>query len=90
MIAFEIVVGLVMVGVGVGGLAAIAGGLRNIPTLFRSLPPMAIVSRLAPLLVTLGLLWIPLSGAVMAIMGAPWARAYLDLRPPRDVAATFA
>ena len=89
MIALEIVIGLLMVVIGIGGLAAIAGGLRNVPTLFQSLPPMGIVSKLAPLLAALVLLWIPLSGAILAILGAPWARVYLDLKPPRDIASTF-
>lgn len=90
MMALEIVIGLLMVAIGVGGLAAIAGGLRNVPTLFQTLQPMGIVGKLAPLLAALALLWIPLSGAILAIIGAPWARAYLDLKPPRDIASTFA
>lgn len=89
-IALEIVIGLFMVLIGVGGLAALAGGLRNVPTLFQTLPPMGVAGKLAPLLAALVLLWIPLSGAIMAIVGAPWARAYLDLKPPRDIASTFA
>ena len=37
------------------------------------------------------LMFIPLYGAALAIGGAPWARAYLDLRqmPDTDVAQVF-
>lgn len=91
LVAIEIVIGIVMVAVGVGALASVAGGLRNIPTLFQSAPSLPVLlGRLAPVLAIGALVWIPISGGIMAIMGAPWARAYLDLKPPRDIAATFA
>ena len=53
-------------------------------------PPIAghSSSNIWPILVVAGLVTIPLNGGVLAIIGAPWARAYRDLAQP-DVAATF-
>ncbi len=42
------------------------------------------------MLAIMAVLWVPLSGCLAAVMGAPWARAYRDLRPKRDIAETFA
>jgi hypothetical protein len=49
-----------------------------------------LLGRLAPLLVVLAVVGVPLYGCVLAITGAPWARAYRDLEPRGDVAETFA
>ena len=86
--AAELVHGLVLLAVGFGVVAVLAGGLHNLPMLFQQ-SPQIILGRLAPLLVVMGLIWIPLAGCISAIMSAPWARAYRDLRPPRDIAETF-
>ena len=73
-------IGLAVVGaLGFGAVSVIAGGEQAIPALFKQ-PLPAVLARLAPLIAAGGLLLIPLYGAVVAIMGAPWARAYLDLR----------
>ena len=87
--AVELVLGVLLVALGFGAVAVLAGGLQNLPVLLRQ-PPQAILGRLAPLLVVMGLIWIPLAGCFSAIMSAPWARAYRDLRPRRDIAETFA
>jgi hypothetical protein len=87
--ACELVVGLVVLGVGFGALGSVAGGLRNLPSLFQQ-PPAAVLGKLAPILVGLAAIWVPLAGCLLAILGAPWARAYRDLRPARDIAETFA
>lgn len=86
--AAELVHELVLLAVVVVVVAVLAGGLHNLPMLFQQ-SPQIILGRLAPLLVVMGLIWIPLAGCISAIMSAPWARAYRDLRPPRDIAETF-
>jgi hypothetical protein len=84
----EIVLMAVLITVGFIGLSAAAGGLNHLDVFFQQ-PPQAMLSKLAPLLVIFAVLWVPLGGCAMAIMGAPWARAYRDLTHG-DVAATFA
>jgi hypothetical protein len=84
----EIVLGILLVAVGAGALAAIAGGFQNVPVLFQE-PPQVIFARLGPILIIAAVLWIPFVGCLAAITAAPWARAYRDLQPP-DLAATFA
>ena len=87
LLVLEAVVGAVALALGLGLLGQAAGGLRNLPTFF-SQPPATILSSMAPALVIAALASIPISGAAMAIIGAPWARAYRDLAQP-DLAATF-
>jgi len=79
--AAELVIGALAIGFGVAALGVSAGGLANLQAFFH-LPPMTIVSRLAPWLVVYGLAAIPLEGCGMAIFMAPWARAYRDVAPP--------
>jgi len=52
-------------------------------------PPAQLIPPLTPMVVVKYLIAIPVSGCIIAIWGAPWARAYRDLAQP-DVAATFA
>lgn len=87
LLVIEAVIGAITVALGIGFLSQMAGGFRNLPTFF-SQSPASIVSTLLPALAVMGLFSIPISGALMAIMGAPWARAYRDLAQP-DLAATF-
>lgn len=89
LIAAEIVLALLMAAVGIGGLSAIAGGFSGVPALFRQ-PPQAIMARIAPILAIVALIWIPVIGGFMAIAGAPWARAYRDVRPATEAAEAFA
>ena len=69
-----------------GSFAALAGGLQNLPTYFQQPDAFA---RLGPIFAVLAVLWIPFVGVLAAIVAAPWASAYLDLKP-KDVSATFA
>lgn len=73
----------------VAAIIGVAGGLRNLPAFFQH-PPSDIVAKLAPVLVAFAVIWVPLYGCVLAIVGAPWARVYRDLKPPSDIASTFA
>jgi hypothetical protein len=87
-LAAEIVLGIIFVALGVGGLAALAGGLGNLPTFFQQ-PGGALFARLSPLLVVAAMIWIPVAGGMNAILLAPWARVYRELKPT-DISATFA
>jgi hypothetical protein len=89
LIVMEVVLGVIALAVGFGWLAQAAGGAANIRGFFLR-PPAEILSTFAPALMVGAVFSIPVSGCLMAILVAPWARAYCDLRPPTDVAATFA
>jgi hypothetical protein len=86
-IAVELVVGALMLGLGAAGFFGVAGGVQGLPA-FLKLPPSEMLSRLAPLLGVYLVALIPIQGCLLAIFGAPWARAYRDLRP--DASETFA
>jgi hypothetical protein len=79
LILLEVVLVAVAGIIGVSVLSSIAGAASAIPALFRQ-PPGVVLSELTPLLVIGGAAAIPLYGALLAILGAPWARAYLDFR----------
>jgi hypothetical protein len=85
-LAIDLIFGIVLVAVGAGALAALAGGLQNLP-IYMQQPNL--ISRLGPVFILLGVLWVPFAGVVCALMAAPWASAYLDLKP-KDVSAAFA
>lgn len=78
-IVAEVILLVVMGGIGFSALSVIAGGAQAIPALFKH-PFAEVLSSLTPLIAVGGLMAIPVYGAFLAIMGAPWARAYLDLR----------
>ena len=78
LLAAEVVLFLIAMLVFAGAVGGMAGGAQ--PLLVMMQQPAALVSRLAPLLVIGGLAAIPLYGAFLAIIAAPWAKAYLDLR----------
>jgi hypothetical protein len=84
----EIVLGIVFVGLAIGTLTFAAGGLANIPTLFQQHQQdlAALIPVLAPSLILLALLMIPVQGGLLAIFIAPWARAYRDVLPPPPAA----
>ena len=63
-----------------GALGVAAGGFNNLQTFFQQ-PPMAIITTLAPSLILLAILTIPVEGCALAIFIAPWARAYRDVVP---------
>lgn len=89
LLAAELVLGLAALALGFGVLGALAGGLSHLPAFFQQ-SPAQFLPRLVPLLIVGVLISIPFMGCLLAIMGAPWARAYRDLRPLRDAAETFA
>jgi len=69
-----------------GALGVAAGGFNNLQAFFQQ-PPMAIVTTLAPSLILLAILTIPIEGCALAIFIAPWARAYRDVVPGPPPAA---
>jgi hypothetical protein len=90
-LAIEIIVGLVLVAIGFSMVTSVAGGLDHVRDLLTR--PQGDLLRLAAPFVALYLLvMIPLSGVALAMTAAPFARAYLQLRPERatDVSETFA
>jgi len=86
LIALELVLVAIVAIVGASVLSSVAGAASAIPALF-SQPPAVVFSDLTPFFVIFGAAAIPLYGAFLAILGAPWARAYLDFRV--DPAAVF-
>jgi hypothetical protein len=79
LIALEMVLVVIAAIIGVSVLSSVAGAASAIPALFQQ-PPGVVLSELTPLFVIGGAAAIPLYGALLAIFGAPWARAYLDFR----------
>ena len=88
-IVIEVVLGVIALAVGFGWLAQAAGGAANIRNFFLR-PPAEIMATLAPALMIGAVFSVPISGCLNAILMAPWASAYRNLRPSTDVAATFA
>jgi hypothetical protein len=86
-IGVEIVFVALMLGLGAAGFFGVVGGVDGLPA-FLKLAPTEMLSRLAPLLGAYLVALIPIQGCLLAIFGAPWARAYRDLRP--DASETFA
>jgi hypothetical protein len=84
-LVLQVLVGVVAVAIGFGVVGA--SGL-DLKTLFQR-PPAEIMAAVTPALILLGLIYIPIQGALYAIIVAPWARVYRELAQP-DVAATFA
>jgi hypothetical protein len=91
LVLIAMVLGLVIdgifIGLGAAALGVAAGGFNNLQTFFTQTPPQQIIMSLAPSLVLLGLLLIPIQGAALAIFVAPWARAYRDVVPSSPLAS---
>jgi hypothetical protein len=87
-LVIEMVVAVVFIAIGFAFLSQAAGGLNGLRDFFTR-PPAEIFSTLAPALVVVGLVSIPVTGCMMAILAAPWARAYRDLVGPEPVASVF-
>lgn len=87
MIGFEMIIAALMLGLGAAGFFGVVGGVGGLPA-FLKLAPSAMIMRLAPLLGVYLVALIPIQGCLLAIFGAPWARAYRDLRA--DASETFA
>lgn len=83
-----LVIEVVFVGLGAAALGMAAGGLDNLQAYFTHTPPMQILAALAPSLILLSLLTIPIQGAFLAIFYAPWARAYRDVVPAAPLPIT--
>ncbi|MFI4936440.1 MAG: hypothetical protein ACHP7N_17665 [Caulobacterales bacterium] len=84
----ELVLGVILFGLGAAMLGAAAGGFDHLPAFF-SQPPMVIFQALAPGLIVYAVLAVPLTGCAVAIFAAPWAHAYRDLAAG-DKSETFA
>jgi hypothetical protein len=81
----ELLVLIPVLGLGAGAIGML-GGPQAAAALIRQSPGEAL-GRIWPLLAVWIALFVPISGGFVAIGGAPWARAYQDLRP--DSAEVF-
>jgi hypothetical protein len=86
LLVFEILILAVLIGIGAGAVGAL-GGVDQVVALFQH-SPQQLLDRIWPFLVVYGLIMIPVAGFALAIGGAPFARAYLDLKS--DAADAFA
>jgi hypothetical protein len=77
----------IFIALGAAALGMAAGGLGNLQAFFTHTPPQQIIMTLAPSLILLALLTIPIQGCATAIFYAPWARAYRDVVPTSPTAA---
>lgn len=85
-IAAELVIGALFFALAAAaGVGHLFGGPQDLQALL-ALGPTAIAARLAPWLIAGAVVAIPLEGCAMAIMMAPWARAYRDVAPPAQPA----
>jgi len=76
------VIEALFIGFGAAAVGMAAGGFNNLQAFFTQTPPQQIIMTLAPSLILLALLTIPVQGCATAIVFAPWARAYRDVVPP--------
>ncbi len=87
LLACEIVVVAIFMAVGFSVLSLSFGGMQNLAGVLRT-EGLSAFSRVMPLVTAVALVSAPLLGCATAIMTAPWARIYRDLKGP-DLAATF-
>jgi hypothetical protein len=78
LVVIEVVIGAIVLAVGIAFLSQAAGGLVALHSFFTR-PPVEILAGLAPGLIVLGLVAIPITGCLWAIIAAPWAWAYRNL-----------
>ena len=78
LLVIEVVIGAFTVAVGLATLGHVAGGLAALHG-FLVRPPAEILAGVAPGVIVLGLVAIPVFGCLSAIIAAPWANAYRDL-----------
>jgi hypothetical protein len=88
MIVAEVVIGTLFFALSFGALGAMAGGFAGLQALFQK-PPKELLLTIGPVAAIAAVVGIPLMGCFLAIAGAPWARAYRDVRPAADVAEAF-
>ena len=86
-VVLGVVIDGILIGLGAAALGFAAGGFNNLQAFFTQTPPQQIIMTLAPSLILLGLLIIPIQGCATAIFIAPWARAYRDVVPTSPAAA---
>ncbi len=86
LILMEVVLGAFAMAIGLAFLSQAAGSLAAVHGLFAR-PSAEILAILAPGLIVVGLVAVPVFGCLWAILAAPWARAYRDLVGPRAGAA---
>jgi hypothetical protein len=92
LIVADVVIGGLAVAFGANLLSQAVGGFDHIDAYFRQSPDVVVPNLLrtfAPLLAVGAVLAIPLSGCFLAIVGAPWARAYRDIMGPEAAVASF-
>jgi hypothetical protein len=85
-ILIDILLLAVLLGFGAAAVQSL-GGLNQVAELLRA-SPATLIGKLAPLLVVYVVVQIPITGCLMAIGAAPWAKAYRDLLP--DASHVFA
>jgi hypothetical protein len=85
-LAIDIVILVLLVIVAATAIGA-AGGMERVRTLLQH-SPEALLSQAWPFLIAYGIVSIPIAGCVLAIVGAPFARVYLDLKS--DASEAFA
>jgi hypothetical protein len=78
LILIEVVLGAFALAIGLAFLSQAAGSLAAVHDLFTR-PPAEIFAILAPGLIVVCLVAVPVFGCLWAILAAPWARAYRDL-----------
>jgi hypothetical protein len=88
LLAAEFAIYILLFAVGAAVLGLAAGGFGALPAFF-SQPPGVILFKLSPILVILLVLGVPLAGCAMAVVSAPWARAFRDLVPASDLSDAF-
>lgn len=88
LLVFELVAG-VFLAAGVGATVFANQDLRD-PAALAALPPSAWIGRLAPLLAVGGLLMVVFVGLSNAMTWGAVARMYRQLKPPEEIATTFA
>jgi hypothetical protein len=89
LLAFEVVILALLVGVSAAAVGSV-GGINQVTELFQH-SPQALLARVWPFLAVYGVLMVPVSGCMLAIVGAPFARAYRDVAvDPAGTSATFA
>ena len=86
LIVIEVVLGAFALAIGLAFLGEAAGSLAAIQGLFAR-PPAEIFAILAPGLIVVGLVAVPVFGCLWAILAAPWATAYRALVEPSVAAA---
>ena len=84
-VVLGLILDIVFLAVAAGALGFAAGGFNNLQAFFQQ-PPQQIIMSLAPSLILLALLTIPIEGCALAIFFAPWARAYRDVVPATPAA----